>query len=58
MRPWIKNQRAIRTYEKCGFKVTNPFDLTLFFTQEEIEKYGNGAYSVEETVNMLAEVTK
>jgi len=54
MRPWIKNLRAIRTYEKCGFEVTEPFDLQLFFTPEEIAKYGNGAYSVEETVNMVA----
>ena len=54
MRPWIKNPRAVRTYEKCGFEVTNPFDLELFFTPAEISKYGNGAYSVEETVNMVA----
>ena len=54
MRPWIKNKRAIRTYEKCGFVVTDPFDLKLYFTPDEIAQYGNGAYCVEETVNMVA----
>ncbi len=56
MRPWIKNPTAIRTYEKCGFEIKEDFDLSLFFTAEEIEKYGNGAYSVEETVNMVAKI--
>ena len=32
------------------------FDLKLFFTQEEIKRYGNGAYIEEETVNMVATV--
>lgn len=54
MRPWIKNPQAIRTYEKCGFKIIKDFDLNLYFTPKEIEKDGNGAYSVEETVNMVA----
>ena len=57
MRPWIKNPRAVRTYEKCGFKVVDDFDLNLFFTEKEIEKHGNGAYSVQETVNMVAVVS-
>lgn len=56
MRPWIKNPQAIRTYEKCGFKIDNDFNLKSYFTSEEIEKYGNGAYSVEETVNMIATI--
>lgn len=56
MRPWIKNPQAIRTYEKCGFEIVEDFDLKSFFTQEEIKKYGNGAYTVEETVNMVATV--
>ncbi len=56
MRPWIKNPQAIRTYEKCGFKIKNDFDLTLFFTAEEISKHGNGAYCIEETVNMVANI--
>ncbi len=54
MRPWIKNPRAIHTYEKCGFVVQKDFELSKYFTQEEIELYGYGAYSVEETVNMIA----
>lgn len=54
MRPWIKNPQAIRTYEKCGFKIEKNFDLNLYFTPDEIKKDGNGAYSVEETVNMIA----
>lgn len=54
MRPWTKNPRAIRTYEKCGFKVIPNFPLGTYFTPAEIAKYGNGAYSVEETANMIA----
>ncbi len=54
MRPWIKNPQAIRTYEKCGFERKADFDLHSFFTAEEIALYGYGAYSVEETVNMVA----
>ena len=53
MRPWIHNPRAVHVYEKCGFKIVDPFDLSAHFTKEEIEKYGNGAYTVEETVNMV-----
>ncbi len=54
MRPWINNPQAIRTYEKCGFEIKTDFDLHSYFTSEEIALYGNGAYSVEETVNMVA----
>ncbi len=54
MRPWTKNPQAIHTYEKCGFKQIHDFDIHQFFTPDEIEKYGNGAYSEEETANMLA----
>ncbi len=54
MRPWIRNPQAIRTYEKCGFKIVEEFDLNQYFTPREVEKYGNGAYTVEETVNMIS----
>ncbi len=54
MRPWIKNPQAIRTYEKCGFEIIENFDVEAYFTSEEIAIYGNGAYSVEQTVNMVA----
>ena len=54
MRPWTKNPYAIRAYQKCGFDIIDDFDLSLYFTHEEIAKYGNGAYSPEETCNMLA----
>ncbi len=54
MRPWIKNPAAVRTYEKCGFEIVRQFDLNLYFTDDFIAKYGNGAYNVEETVNMVA----
>ena len=53
MRPWIKNPRAVKTYEKCGFEVKSNFNLCDYFTKSEIEIHGNGAYSVEETVNMV-----
>lgn len=57
MRPWIKNIRAIKTYEKCGFTIVKDFNLNLFFTKEEIQKYGNGAYSIEETANMVSKLS-
>ena len=56
MRPWTKNIRAIKTYEKCGFKVMDDFKLENYFTDKEIEKYGNGAYCEEETANMILEL--
>ncbi len=54
MRPWIKNPQAVHTYEKCGFEVITDFDLHSFFTAKEIAIDGNGAYSIEETVNMVS----
>ena len=53
MRPWTKNPRAVSAYKKCGFEVKENFELEKYFTKEEIEKYGNGAYVEEETVNMV-----
>ena len=53
MRPWIKNERAIYTYQKCGFEIVENFELNTYFTKEEIELHGNGAYTKEETVNMV-----
>ncbi len=57
MRPWVKNPQAVRAYEKCGFEVIENFNLNDYFTKEEISAYGNGAYSVEETVNMVAKIS-
>ncbi len=54
MRPWTKNPQAIHTYKKCGFKQVKLFNIKQYFTCDEIEKYGNGAYSEEETANMIA----
>lgn len=53
MRPWIKNPRAVKTYEKCGFVIDNNYDLHQYYTAEEIAKVGYGPYSEAETVNML-----
>ena len=52
MRPWIKNTRAVHTYNKCGFEIVENFILNNYFTKEEILLHGNGAYVEEETVNM------
>lgn len=56
MRPWTKNPRAVKTYEKCGFEIKKDFRLEDYFTAEEISKYGNGAYVEEETVNMICDM--
>ncbi len=54
MRPWIKNLRAIKVYQKCGFEIIEDFVLEDYYTKDEIEQYGNGPYLKDETVNMVA----
>jgi RimJ/RimL family protein N-acetyltransferase len=52
IRPWIRNKRAIRAYEKCGFREREDFDVTDYYGKY-LEQYGDGDYGVEETCNMV-----
>jgi len=55
IRPWIKNPRAVRAYEKCGFKRREDFVPSDYYGKY-LEQYGDGDYSAGETVNMVLEV--
>jgi len=55
IRPWLKNPRAVRAYEKCGFQQCKDFVPSDYYGQY-LEQYGEGDYSAEETVNMVLEV--
>ncbi|WBW95632.1 GNAT family N-acetyltransferase [Oceanirhabdus sp. W0125-5] len=56
IRPWIKNNNAIKAYEKCGFKEIEVFDPSDFYSEEEVDEYGEGDYGVDETVNLIYEI--
>lgn len=53
IRPWVKNESAIRTYKKCGFEIDNTLNIADYYDDESLEEYGDGDYGVEETVNMI-----
>jgi RimJ/RimL family protein N-acetyltransferase len=55
IRPWVKNPRALRAYEKCGFKLRKDFDVSEYYGKY-LEQYGDGDYSAEETANMVLEI--
>ena len=52
IRPWLKNKRAIKAYEKCGFVVTNTFEPSDYYGKY-LETWGNGDYPEGENVNMI-----
>jgi len=52
IRPWRKNQHAIRAYNKAGFKEILDFLPEEFYSFEFLEWYADGDYGVE-TVNMI-----
>lgn len=49
IRPGRKNTRAIRAYEKCGFRIVNSFDSDIY------GELGEGDYGIEGTLNMIKE---
>ena len=55
IRPWVKNSRAVRAYEKCGFRRRNDFDPADYYGTY-LERYGEGDYGRLETANMVLEV--
>lgn len=51
IRPWVKNPRAIKAYEKCGFRQTTQFVPSDYYGTY-LELWGNGDYGETETANM------
>lgn len=51
IRPWKKNKRAIRAYEKCGFVEKPGFDAADYYTRY-LKTDGEGDYK-DETYNMV-----
>ena len=52
IRPWVKNIRALKAYQKCGFYEISNEELKDFILESDFEKYGQGDY-LEETINLL-----
>ncbi|WP_052959016.1 GNAT family N-acetyltransferase [Methanoculleus sediminis] len=57
VRPWLQNARAARAYEKCGFRRRKDFVPSDYYG-EYLERYGEGDYGTQETVNMVLEVDR
>jgi len=55
IRPWIKNPRAVKAYEKCGFVVTDTFNPGDYYGKY-LEEWGQGDYPEGETVNMILSI--
>jgi len=55
IRPWIKNPRAVRAYEKCGFVIVDTFNPDDYYGKY-LEEYGQGDYAEGETVNMVLSI--
>ena len=53
IRPGKHNKRAIRAYEKCGFKAAGLFDPNDYYTEEDVLLWGDGDLGVEGTYNMI-----
>lgn len=56
IRPWMKNKRAIKAYEKVGFRVCSEFDPTVYYVKY-LEEFGQGDF-LDETWNMVLELKK
>lgn len=57
IRPWTRNLTAIQAYNRCGFYESSTFDLNTFYSDEDMQRYGEGDYG-EETVNLYHCVNK
>jgi RimJ/RimL family protein N-acetyltransferase len=55
IRPWINNPRAVKAYEKCGFRRKEGF-VPADYYGKHLAQYGEGDYGVDETVNMVLEL--
>ncbi|MCL2408158.1 MAG: GNAT family N-acetyltransferase [Oscillospiraceae bacterium] len=55
IRPWVNNPRAIRAYEKCGFRLKEDFVPSDYYGKY-LEQYGDGDYGEDGTYNMVLEL--
>jgi len=53
IRPGIHNKRAIRAYEKSGFKVNPSFNTNDYYTAEDAVLWGDGDCGADGTYNMV-----
>lgn len=51
MRPYIKNTRAVKAYQKAGLKIVDNFEPNKYYTKY-LEEYGEGDYGAD-TANMV-----
>ena len=53
IRPWIKNQNAIKAYKKCGFVESLDLSIKDYYSENSMYEYGDGDYGIDETVNLF-----
>jgi len=53
IRPGKHNARAIKAYEKSGFRVIESYDPNNYYTAEDVVLWGDGDFGPENTVNMI-----
>ncbi|ERJ11339.1 GNAT family N-acetyltransferase [Haloplasma contractile] len=53
IRPWCKNTHAIKAYKKCGFREFDSEYITHFYSREAVNRYGEGDYGLDETLNLV-----
>lgn len=52
IRPWTKNLSAIQAYNRCGFYESSTLDLSDYYSDQAMSKYGDGDYGPRETVTL------
>jgi len=53
IRPGKHNTRAIRAYEKSGFKVVESYNPNDYYTAEDVVLWGDGDLGPDNTLNMI-----
>lgn len=52
IRPWTQNLSSIQAYNRCGFYTSSSFSLSDYYSDEDMRRYGAGAYGERETLNL------
>lgn len=58
IRPWTRNLTAIQAYNRCGFHEKANFNLDDYYSDEEMNDFGDGPYGLRETVNLYNKYAK
>jgi len=53
IRPGNHNARAIRAYEKSGFRIVESYDPNDYYTTKDVVLWGDGDLGPDNTVNMI-----